>query len=110
MWFCNTRNLLMLKKTATKCLRPIFFYLIRYFSCLFIPQVAAAGGNLKFTVSYDITEEEEEETARLMVQSVIIEVKYSPPKKERKKNKRKKNKGKKDKERKRKWPAFSDVW
>lgn len=85
MWFCNTRNLLMLKKTAPKWLRPIFFYLIRYFFCLFIPQVAAAGGHLKFTVSYHITEEEEEEKAKLMVQSdVIIEVKYFQPKKEKK--------------------------
>lgn len=75
MWFCNTRNLLMLKKTSPKWLRLIFFFLIRFFFCLFIPQVAAAGGHLKFTVSYDVTEEEEEETAKLMVQSdVIIEV------------------------------------
>ena len=44
------------------------------FSCLFSPQVAAAGGHLKFTVSYDFTEEQE--TVQLMVQSdVIIEVK-----------------------------------
>lgn len=90
----------MLKKTAPRWLRPIFFYLIRYFFCRFIPQVAAAGGHLKFTVSYDVTEEEEE-TAKLMVQSdVIIEVKYFLLKKEIKKKKRK---------RKRKWPSFSDV-
>lgn len=75
MWSCNTRNLLMLQETALKWLRPIFFYLI-FFFCLSTPQVAAAGGHLKFTVSYDITEEEEEETPKLTVQSdVIIEVK-----------------------------------
>lgn len=52
-------------------------FLLFFFFCLSTPQVAAAGGHLKFTVSYDITEEEEEEeTAKLMVQSdVIIEVK-----------------------------------
>ncbi|KAF4796257.1 Laminin subunit alpha-2 [Turdus rufiventris] len=47
-------------------------------------KVAAAGGQLKFTVSYHITEEEEEEKAKLMVQSdVIIEggdLKISTPK------------------------------
>lgn len=48
------------------------------FSCIFLVffshQVAAAGGHLKFRVSYDFTEEEE--TVQLMVQSdVIIEVK-----------------------------------
>uniref|UniRef100_A0A8C3EBE2 Laminin subunit alpha-2 n=1 Tax=Corvus moneduloides TaxID=1196302 RepID=A0A8C3EBE2_CORMO len=47
-------------------------------------KVTAAGGHLKFTVSYDVTEEEEEETAKLMVQSdVIIEggdLKISTPK------------------------------
>lgn len=52
------------------------FLLFNFFFCLSTPQVAAAGGHLKFTVSYDITEEEEEETPKLTVQSdVIIEVK-----------------------------------
>uniref|UniRef100_A0A8C5TD51 Laminin subunit alpha-2 n=1 Tax=Malurus cyaneus samueli TaxID=2593467 RepID=A0A8C5TD51_9PASS len=44
-------------------------------------KVAAAGGHLKFTVSYDITEEEEEEeTAKLMVQSDGGDLKISTPK------------------------------
>lgn len=64
------------EEISPEWLRPFKIYLIAFFLFFFFfsPQVTAAGGLLKFTVSYDFTKQEDR--AQLMVQSdVIIEVK-----------------------------------